>query len=403
MSMKQTKKQLLLYSTILHKIYTKHTISRIDIAKETGITPSTVSLITAEMLSEKLIQEAGTKISLQDKAGRKKILLSVCPSHSYYIGAEISEKFCSFVLTDNAGNVIQKDHIFYDAPSQMSTAFFIEHLLSFMKQLNYKVSAVGIAIPGHYSESKKGRILTNNPYWENFDLDEISARLPVPAYYSNNVHCMARAEALFYSSLADSDKNFIFFHVGRGIHCTHMYRNELYGNHNIKIGEVGHITVHPDGELCECGRRGCLQTYASEAWLIKKARFLYQTSPSTYLRHLVSHSGDINLSIIMNAYHLGDTSIIKLVDLAIKGIGMTITNLNMLMDASRVFIHGEIFNDSRIVSLLKKQLSYEPNLFMQPCHQQLIVKPYSPYTGAIGAAAFCVYRHLIVTCSHRLF
>ena len=115
MSMKQTKKQLLLYSTILHKIYTKHTISRIDIAKETGVTPSTVSLITAEMLSEKLIQEAGTKISLQDKAGRKKILLSVCPSHSYYIGAEISEKFCSFVLTDNAGNVIQKDHIFYDA------------------------------------------------------------------------------------------------------------------------------------------------------------------------------------------------------------------------------------------------------------------------------------------------
>ena len=57
--MKSTKKQQLLYSTILNKIYTRHTISRIDIARETGITPATVSLITAEMLSDHLIQEVG--------------------------------------------------------------------------------------------------------------------------------------------------------------------------------------------------------------------------------------------------------------------------------------------------------------------------------------------------------
>ena len=75
--MKSTKKQQLLYSTILNKIYTRHTISRIDIARETGITPATVSLITAEMLSDHLIQEVGEEIDLQDKVGRKKILLSI--------------------------------------------------------------------------------------------------------------------------------------------------------------------------------------------------------------------------------------------------------------------------------------------------------------------------------------
>ena len=57
--MKQTKKQQQLYTTVLHKIYTRHEISRIDIARETGITPATVSLITADMLSERLIQEIG--------------------------------------------------------------------------------------------------------------------------------------------------------------------------------------------------------------------------------------------------------------------------------------------------------------------------------------------------------
>ena len=63
--MKTTKKQQLLYSTILHKIYTKHTISRIDIARDTGITPATVSLLTAEMLSDDLIREVGEEIDLQ--------------------------------------------------------------------------------------------------------------------------------------------------------------------------------------------------------------------------------------------------------------------------------------------------------------------------------------------------
>ena len=103
--MKHTKKQQQLYTTILHKIYTRHEISRIDIARETGITPATVSLITADMLSERLIQEIGEEAEAPETVGRKKILLAVAPSHSFYAGAEISEKFFFFVLTENTGVV----------------------------------------------------------------------------------------------------------------------------------------------------------------------------------------------------------------------------------------------------------------------------------------------------------
>ena len=66
------------------------------------------------------------------------------------------------------------------------------------------------------------------------------------------------------------------------------------------------MTVQPDGELCECGKRGCLQTYASESWLIRKARLLYQSTPSTYLHQLVKNENEITLQTILNAYELGD-------------------------------------------------------------------------------------------------
>lgn len=395
--MNLTKKQQLLHSKILHKIYTRHAISRIDIARETGITPATVSLITAEMLSENLIQELGEECDPQDKVGRKKILLSVAPKHSYYIGTEISEKFFSFVLTDNTGIIIQQDVYFHAPHSPVTTDIFIQALSRFMEKTGYtdRISSIGIAIPGHYTEETKHQIMTNNTYWKSFNLIKIKKHFSVPVYYSNNVHCMAKAESLFFTAPETDNSNFLFFHIGRGIHCTHVYHDDLYGKQNLQIGEIGHMIIRPDGEQCECGKRGCLQTYASETWLIHKARLLYDSTPDTYLRQLAETKNDIDLDTILTAYELGDEIVVRLISSAIKSIGIAITNLNMIIDAQRVFIHGKLFQSERTITLLKNYITFEPNLFTLPSRQELIIKPYSPYTGAIGAAAFSVYRNLL--------
>lgn len=393
---KLTRKQLSLYSTILHKIYTKHAISRIDIANETGITTATVSLICSELLSMGLIQEVGEIASPCDKAGRKKILLSVRPGHSYYIGAELSEKFFAFVLTDNTGVVLEKKTVTPDVHSTITTDFFAEQLLCFLKTalpLVPRINAVGIAVPGHFSPGSS-RIMTNNAYWESFDLEALASKLPLPVFFSNNVHCMARAESLFFSEGDDTDGNFTFFHIGRGIHCAHMYHNDLYSKHNLNIGELGHITIQPGGELCECGKKGCLQTFASETWLVRKARLLYRTSSHTFLHQLAENEESISLSTILDAYNLGDTAIVFLIHQAVESIWITITNLNMIIDSSRVFVHSKLFCTHSTAALLREYLERKSSPFVSP-PQQLIIKPYSPYTGAIGASAFAVWRALL--------
>lgn len=174
---------------------------------------------------------------------------------------------------------------------------------------------------------------------------------------------MAGAESLFYPSSDGDRSNFLFFHIGRGIHCTHMYHDDLYGKQNLKIGEIGHMIIQPDGELCECGKRGCLQTYASIA--------------DTRLHQLVRNENKITLQTLLTAYELGG-------DLTAK-----------LLDSARIFIHGELFDNPKTVALLKSYLDFEPNLFTLPSRQQIIIKPYSPYTGAVGAAALAVCRSLL--------
>lgn len=397
--MKKTKKQQILYSTILHKIYTKRVISRIDIAKETGITTATVSLISADMLAEGVIREIGEDASESDKVGRKKILLSICPKYTYYIGAEISEKFFSFVLADNTGNIVEKSCVSHKDKANVTTEAFLRHLRDFYNAAGAhapKVNAVGVALPGHYTDADRNHIITNNDYWKDFDLELIRANMEVPVFFANNVHCMAQAESLFYSEPSEENSgNFMFFHIGRGIHCAQMYQDELHSRRNPNIGEIGHITYQPEGELCECGKRGCLQTFASETWLIRKARILYQTSVRSSLRYLAETADSITLSTLLNAYALGDKAIVSLIDQAVESIRITIENLNLIIDSSRIFVHGELFNSESASELLKNGMELKKGLFATPQPQKLIIKKYSPYTGAAGASALCVHHDLL--------
>ena len=195
--MNQTKKQAELRTIILDKIYAKGPISRIDISKETGITPATVSAITGSLIQEKLLYELGEDEE-HAKVGRKKILLGIKKQHSYFIGCELSEKYFSFVLSDNTGNVIDKDKATVTSEKILAEgADLFCHLLEqfIFRNNSYTIQAVGVAIPGRYLENDC--ITTNNPTWKNFDLADIRRKVSFPVYFSNNVNCMALASAFF--------------------------------------------------------------------------------------------------------------------------------------------------------------------------------------------------------------
>ena len=397
--MKLTKNQQKLRFKILNKIYAKGPISRIDISKETGITPATVTEITSIMIQENLIYELGEVVSKESKSGRKKILLGISSSHSFYIGSELSPKYISFCLTDNVGNIFEKESIDLvnkDLNTDLTEEFYLNKLKEFISSCNkYNPKGIGIAIPGHFNKNNKS-IITNNSFWKNFNFKVLLDNIDLPIYFENNVKCMTLAERLF--SFNGTDDNFIFFHVGRGMFCSYMYNGELYAKDNFLVGEIGHIIVHPDGELCECGKRGCLQTYASEAWIIKKSKILFDNSETTYLRQLVTDKNKITIETILKAYNLGDEGIINILNSAIKYLSITINNLYMMIDSNKIIIHGELFNEPLLVNLLMEYL--EQNIKLLEIHntKNIIIKKYNIYNGALAASALCISKLLIELC-----
>lgn len=394
--MKITKNQQKLRFKILDKIYAKGPISRIDISKETGITPATVSEITGNMIQENLIHEIGEVIPEESKSGRKKILLGISPNHSFYIGTELSPKYISFCLTDNVGKILKEKIISLNTSNldeTLTEEYYVNELNSFIKNCEeYQPKAVGVALPGHFDENNKC-IISNNSFWKNFNIKSILDNIELPIYFENNVKCMTLAERLF--TFTGIDSNFIFFHVGRGMFCSYMYNGSLYAKDNFLVGEIGHVVVHPDGELCECGKRGCLQTYGSEAWIIKKSQILFDNSEITYLKQLVTDKNKITIETILKAYSLGDEGIIKILHSAIRYLSITINNLSMMIDSNKIIVHGELFNEPLLRNLLKELLNQNISLLSKHKNQDIIIKAYRNYNGALSAAALCVSKYLI--------
>ncbi|WP_453995942.1 ROK family protein [Bacillus nitroreducens] len=394
--MQLTNKQMKLLANILDTIYVNGPISRIEISKQTGITPATVSELTGHLVEDKLIYERGEDASDNKGSGRKRILLDISEDHSFYIGCELSEKFFSFCLSNNTGKIYDEKIIKLDdgnRSERLTEDYFINELKQFiLSNHSYQPRAIGIALPGHYNKKEK-TIYSNNPLWKNFNLGTVLDSFDVPIYFQNNVHCMAISERIFDGSY--KDQNFIFFHVGRGMFCSYMYEGHTYGKGNILVGEIGHTIVQPDGELCECGKTGCLQTYASEAWIIKKSRILFENSNTTFLRQLSPDKHHVTIETILRAYKMGDEGVINILNNAIKYLSITINNLPMIIDTNKIVIHGELFSEPELTNILSRHLTQNKILLPIEDKWDIIFKQYNDRNGALSACSLAVSNFLL--------
>lgn len=388
--MQLTKARQRQVAKILDTLYAQGPMSRIDLSKYLGITPATITDLTQVMIDEKILYELGEEDSNNGRAGRRKILLDICPDHSYFLGAELFEKSIILCLSDNKGKAIEKEEHHFSCIKEKNV---IKHLKAFLeKHKDKKIKAIGVAIPGHYDRNSP-EILTNNPFWKNFSLKKIKEAISIPIYFENNVNTMAIYERLF--GQFKTDPNFLFMHFRRGMFSSYLYHQKIYARNNFYVGEIGHMVMNPHGTLCECGKHGCLQTYASQTWMIKKAKILYQSETNTYLKTLVKDEEEIDIQIILQAYHLGDSAIVHMIETAINYIAIAINNILVSLDANIVYLHAELFNDQSIAWLLLKQIEHHDSKLLPRDDIEMIIKPYAKENGAIAACALALQESML--------
>ena len=389
--MELTRKQAEIRATILDQLYAKRPISRIDIAKETLITPATTGNVINELIKQGFIEERG-EVS-NDRAGRKKLLLDIAPHQYFYLGVEISEKYLALAIVDNVGEVLASTEK-ATSPQEKPTDADIIHLIQdFLSQENsYQISGIGIGLPGYAAVAENPGIISNNPYWEKINLRRLIQAFNIPVYLGNKSHCLALSERLF--SYHSKDSNFIVYHVARGIHYSYVYQGKVYSQDNFLIGEIGHTIINPQGEKCSCGKQGCLQAYASEAALINKANILFD-SPVSLLQTLVKKKEQLTLQTLLTAYQLGDLGIIRLIETACNYLAISLSNLCQIIDTERIYLDGEIFSSPIITELILSQLKGRIQLFPLQKEVEFQVIPFSPTNMARAAVSLCIHHDFL--------
>lgn len=383
-------------SRILEYIFRNAPVSRATIAEQTDITPATVTMTITELINEEIVIDLGEVEQSDNMPGRKRVLIDLNPNYCYEIGIEFNEKNISFCIADLKGNII--DELIYSTTyNEISniTEFIIKNtqiLMQKNKHINNKILGIGIGVPGKINNNAT-ELFSDSNIWENFFPKKIKERFNLPIVMDNNVKCMAMGMYLF--QLKKSPENFSFFHLGIGMYCANVINGELFQGNDYISGEIGHTIVKVDGKRCECGKNGCLNTYASERWLIKTAKILLENKASIILDSLVKEDKEVNIEHIITAYNLGDEVIRQYIIEALKYLSMTISNLSMIINPTKIFLHGRLFEDKTLFNQFKSYIEKDLSFIGDKYFSNIELVTYKPINGAIGASARVVYDYFI--------
>jgi predicted NBD/HSP70 family sugar kinase len=200
----------------------------------------------------------------------------------------------------------------------------------------------------------------NNLYWKDVPIVSIlSQQCQCPIYLEDCSRALALGEKWFGS--AKNEENFICLDIGAGIGCAIFQKNRLYTGSTNFAGELGHTKVTPDGEICSCGNRGCLETVASGWALVKQAKCRMSKGEKTLILDLCNGNLDaIDADMIFRAAHNGDALATDLLTVASKYLGMGIANLINLLNPELIVLSGHFstIEDFSLLSLKEKVRQY---------------------------------------------
>jgi predicted NBD/HSP70 family sugar kinase len=261
-------------SKILETIRTVGMISRIDIARTTGLSQALITGLTADLIKEGLIIE---KQSGRYKGGRRPMLLALNPEGAFVVGVNLSISELSAVIVNFEGTVVAS-HAHPLASTYHSVSEIADRVVGAVQaciwEANFakeQISGVGIGIPGLVDPDAGAIRFLPNYGWENASFKElVQNKLNHPCYIDNSSNTLALAEQWFGEGKGID--NFLVVTIENGIGLGAVINGRIYRGQEGIAGEFGHMTIDPEGPECRCGKKGCVEAYAGNIAIMRDAK-----------------------------------------------------------------------------------------------------------------------------------
>ncbi|MCD0442998.1 ROK family transcriptional regulator [Glycomyces sp. A-F 0318] len=256
---------------LLRALYFDGPLTRRDLAPATDLSTATISNVTAGLLADGVLREAG---KVESDGGRPQILLEVDPGHARVVGVDVGETQVRVELLDL--KLAERARARYAlAPGRHDPATVIEHIVAGVKEVlaeadGAPVLGVGVGMPGIVEYGPEGVIHAKAFGWDAVPLGRmLMERLdPLPVHIENGAMTMGQAE-LWFGAGRGAD-NAVIALIGSGVGSCVVAGGALYRGAGSSAGEWGHTTMAVAGRPCRCGCRGCLEAYVGAEGILDR-------------------------------------------------------------------------------------------------------------------------------------
>jgi glucokinase len=205
------------------------------------------------------------------------------------------------------------------------------------------VRGIGIGSPGPL-DSRRGVVITspNIPGWRNIKLKAlVEKRFGLPCKVENDANCAALAE--HWVGAGRGVQDMLHYTLGTGVGGGAIVAGELLQGRDSTGGELGHVTVDPDGLVCGCGNRGCVETYASATWMVRRfEQRLRAGKPSVLLDEWRAGRLAITARVSQEAAERGDRAARELVEEAGRYLGIGVASMIVAFNPAVVSFSGGV-------------------------------------------------------------
>ncbi|MEN1680918.1 MAG: ROK family protein [Planctomycetota bacterium] len=312
---------------VLHAIQAKGPSTRAELTDEIGVTFATVAKAVSSLLQAQLLEEFD-ELTVGRGRPAKRLRLAVDESQVIGVAIEVDEVLVAAAGLDGEPRTTAE---------VLSTPSTYPELVNAIRQAveslstheHPKTLGIGVSVAAQIDESA-GRVAVaaNLPYLSGKPLQaDLSEALGIPCSIIRDTHAVCVSERL--RGAAKNLDNFLVLHLGVGIGVGVMMGGQIFFGQYGYAGELGHTTAVTDGELCHCGRRGCLETLASE-WALSG--------------RLSSRLGRrVNVDDIARLYLSGDPTTRQEVHEACRQLALGVSHAVHLFNPGKVIVYSRLF------------------------------------------------------------
>lgn len=335
-------------SLIMSRLIEHAPLSRAGLAETTGLNKSTVSSLVKQLLDLQFVREVGFNLG---GIGRPSVQLEINPNAGYIVSCELGVESIEVMFANFGAEVIWKRREAIDTPDRQDA--IIKQLMALLHEAvrvpalpcGHEDCLLGLAVgaPGLASAADGTLLFAPNLGWHDVPLQELLQREfgDLAIFLENEANMAALGEYFF--GVAQGHREVLYLSAGVGLGGAVVRNGLLFKGATGYASEFGHMTLDPNGPLCNCQNRGCWETFVSERALFRLIRQAVEAGqPSVLAVPARGEASTLTVPLVVQAAEQGDQVALSALEEIGRYLGIGIASLINGLNPDLVVLGGSL-------------------------------------------------------------